>query len=455
MHVDACNRKRRRTPKTRTGCTECKKAHTKCCETKPVCRRCERSDRKCQYDSVKTWVFDPGSNSPPSRALKTLEQPSRALQWQWLPVEDRHALGHYFRHTGPWIANYAPPSVRGTWEVTLPRCAHALPATLHALVAVAILDQPVPHPDTSRVAARSRRVLHHYNLAIQALTQSRASLSPLDTVLASVLLWLLETLGFNSPLAKMHYSAASGTAQQQLDPRLRKLAQSDANSESSGIMSIDVPALLAFCDNYIATTPAAGNRYTPDESDTEHAENPVLAAMLLRQGPCPIESAEEFRDAWVLYFTKLRPTLPNGMSALEAEEYIAYWKVACVRYRYVMKVHASIVLLGYLVAGLARSLLPISDDHPSPDWTVIEGAVDFILARATDMVSMKMPPDQKLLQEELLSLVATTVLRYSPNENHHAVASQVLAGCERRPDFYAMSQDLLTPENSTSSPVLV
>lgn len=359
---------------------------------------------------------------------------------------------HYVTHTGPWIANYAPPSLRKLWESTLPRCAHALPATRHVLIAVALIDEPVSSADTLKLLRRSRRVLHHYNIAINQLTRPGAAPTPFDLTLTSVLSWLLEVLGFNSAMAAMHIAAASKLAKQYLDPRLRRLAPSkptEAHGESDDIMNIDVPALLDFCQSYLATTPAAGNRSTPDELNTERALNPVLAALILRQGASPIKEAQEIRDAWVLYFTKFQPLLPDGMSLPEAEEYIAYWKVAIVRYRYIMAVPAPIVLLGYLIAVLARCLLPVTDQDMAPDWVVNEGALDFVLARATDMTTMEMKSEHRRLLEELLSLTSMTILKFVPNERQQQMAARVLDGCRYKPDFYAMSESTVAGSPSS------
>lgn len=322
----------------------------------------------------------------------------------------------------------------------------------HVLIAVALMDEPVPLPDTARLLSRSQRVLHHYNLAIRVLTRPGTTPSPLDMTLTSILSWLLEVMGFNSPVAKMHISAAANLARQHFDPRLRRLAPAlskNGSAESDSIMSIDVPALLSFCESYLATTPAGGKRSTPDELKTESAQNPVLAALLLRQGPCPIQRAEEFRDAWILYFTRLQPLQPDGMSVKDAEEYIAYWKVAILRYRYIMTVPPSIVLLGYLTAALARCMLPVNDDELLPDWAANDGSLDYILARAIDMTPLEMGPEHRLLLEEMLCIVATTVERFVPNDKQRQLAATVMQGCCHRLDFYVSSGNIAPYESAT------
>lgn len=120
MHVEPGNRKRRKAPKVRTGCTQCKEAHIKCCESKPNCRRCKTLGKLCKYDPVRAWNCESGSRSPAPKAGNAPLQPSKALQLQWLPTEDRHAMDHYIHFTGPWIANYAPPQLRQIWEATRP-----------------------------------------------------------------------------------------------------------------------------------------------------------------------------------------------------------------------------------------------------------------------------------------------------------------------------------------------
>ncbi|ETN36206.1 uncharacterized protein HMPREF1541_08483 [Cyphellophora europaea CBS 101466] len=434
MHVEAKNRKRRKAPKVRTGCLACKQARIKCDEAKPDCLRCKNSGRDCKYDPVRIWTFEPSAVSA-SKVIIPSAKPSPVRPLQWFPPEERQALQHYERRTGPWIANYAPPEMRKLWEVTIPRCAQALPATRHVMVAVALLDEPTPHPDTSKLLARSQRVLYHYNRAIRHLTGSVAP-SKLDMTLTSVLSWLLEVLGFNSGTAKMHIAAADKLAHEYRDPRLCRLASS--KTETDDIMQIDIPALIDFCQSYLTTTPAAGNRSTPDELNTETSANPVLAALLLRQGLCPISKAEEFKEAWETYFTTLQPLMPGGMTVAEADDFIAYWKVAVLRFRYIATVPSIIVLLGYLIGALARCLLPSRNSNEP--YSINCGAVDFILARATDMTVMQMEPDHSRMLEEMLCLTATTVMRFVPNHEQWLKARAVWDACERQIDFYALSK---------------
>ncbi|CAE7010512.1 C6 zinc finger domain containing protein [Pyrenophora teres f. teres] len=48
-------KKRRGGPRSRTGCTTCKRRHTRCDEKRPVCGNCERLNLECELPENSTW----------------------------------------------------------------------------------------------------------------------------------------------------------------------------------------------------------------------------------------------------------------------------------------------------------------------------------------------------------------------------------------------------------------
>lgn len=65
-------------PKSRTGCSGCRKAKVKCDEIKPSCSRCTRNHYTCEYIPVKTWLFQPKRNeNVSSSSCSTNEEDGR------------------------------------------------------------------------------------------------------------------------------------------------------------------------------------------------------------------------------------------------------------------------------------------------------------------------------------------------------------------------------------------
>jgi hypothetical protein len=547
MHVDEQNRKRRKAPKTRNGCRPCKQAHVRCSEDKPVCQRCLRLEKECSYEILKPRVFNasqyhdachdthpqtPSQTTQPTNlhrhhpffptSSSLIPSPARSLLHLHsnLPAPTRRALHHYLSHTAPWIATHAPRTLRTTWTVTIPRLALSLPATFHALLAVALLDEPIANPTTEAVSQRAREVLGEYNKAIGRLIGGRAGVGgggnkegggagmgmgggrgrgpgpdPLDVTLASILAWLLEVLGLNAGMAGMHIQAAKrmvgegGWGERRRDERLMGLVGTRSKSkalefgnregdgarggESESVWALDVPALLAFATGYMTITSGSGHRATSDEVRAQVAANPVLEALLLRRGRCPVSHMGEVRDAWVEYFVKLMPSpcerrdkgLGEGegdggaeerMTVEEAQEFIAYWKIAVVRYRYLRKEPAEVVLLGYTMSALARCLLPTEpaidgQEAARASQEARHSSIDFILTRAEDMLGVEMSHEHKALQEDLLCLLAGTIMRSGFNERQQERARKVWDACGRKTDWFALADEEDCSQGTTTA----
>ncbi|PSN60017.1 hypothetical protein BS50DRAFT_681854 [Corynespora cassiicola Philippines] len=91
-------RTRRQHTKSRGGCVECKRRHTKCDERRPVCSQCDKRSIRCQYVmkiiDANSPVQSPASASAASPA--TTEKDSNSL----LEINTLHAelLLHWSRH---------------------------------------------------------------------------------------------------------------------------------------------------------------------------------------------------------------------------------------------------------------------------------------------------------------------------------------------------------------------
>jgi hypothetical protein len=390
------------------------------------------------YSNVRIWMFEPGkksgsdSSSPasPTVDMSIIKSQPRAFTVSppvcltAFPKEERHAIYNWITYTGPWIANYGPPSLRPVWEVTIPRYASQLPAMRHIMVAIGTLDEPLPAPDAHQVSLKCRQVLHHYNSAIRHLVESELR-SRTEILLTSILSWLLEVMGFHGPNAQVHISAASKI--------IAEMAPFHDATEDACLQDVQASALITFCQAYLSSTPQTRSHVIPDEFKTLHAENPMLQALLLRRGACPVTSLREIKEAWQDYFTTIQPLLPNGRSPADAEGFIAYWKVASIRYRYIAREPLQMVLIGYLLGSLARALLPGSSVDEEP-------AVDYLLDRARDMILLQLTSEHKMLMDEMLTLMLETITRFCSLPRQCEAARESLNRCTWKFSPYAASE---------------
>jgi hypothetical protein len=291
------------------------------------------------------------------------------------------------------------------------------------MVAIGTLDEPLPAPDAHQVSFKCTTVLHHYNSAIRHMVASKTR-SRTEILLTSILSWLLEVMGFHGPNAYLHISAASRIS--------AEMAQSQDPVEDACLQDVQVSTLLSFCQAYLSSTPRSRSQTVPDEFRTLQAANPMLQALRLRRGPCPVTSLREIKQAWADYFATMQPIFPDGLSPADAEEFITYWKVVSIRYRYIAREPLQMVLLGYLLGSLARALLPgLSVDE--------EPAVDYLLDRARDMALLQLAPVHRILMDELLTLMLGTIIRFGSISRQREAAGEIMKRCTGKSSLCAAS----------------
>ncbi|ETN38643.1 uncharacterized protein HMPREF1541_06680 [Cyphellophora europaea CBS 101466] len=252
--------------KVRSGCDSCKRRHLKCDEGKPKCLRCYKADLDCVYNAPKPLIFEPRRRPDQSarpryrssmqRLNQSSERPTpllfRPIQI-WNDAKSAMNLSHWTRVSGPWFSRYSPPSQTSFWTAQIPRLAYTRPAILYLVSAIVGLEQRFFILDTHHLTARAREIVHNYNRGLQHLTS--ASSQPVDTYVAPILCWLIETMTNNTKTGRMHLTAL----QRLLEGSQTRPRQSyDAGSEAYDIIMHQLPDHLRYCQSYSATSAACG-----------------------------------------------------------------------------------------------------------------------------------------------------------------------------------------------------
>ncbi|KAJ6782395.1 hypothetical protein PWT90_08029 [Aphanocladium album] len=118
-------RKRRWSPKVRTGCAQCRARRIKCDETKPICKRCSTSRLVCDFVS---WC-------PKNSLAPTLTVSSSPLTVQ--PTKSEQELNHLFRTK--LTLNSADEFNEDLWKIHIPLASQSQAPIWHASIAFAAL----------------------------------------------------------------------------------------------------------------------------------------------------------------------------------------------------------------------------------------------------------------------------------------------------------------------------
>ncbi|OAA55975.1 C6 zinc finger domain protein [Akanthomyces lecanii RCEF 1005] len=214
---NALERVRKWAPKTRTGCTTCRKRRVKCDEAKPRCRRCDSIGVVCGGYTITIHEFSAKQQRPPmfrepadSPAPMTVKPSPRDMHiFDLLRTETTQQLVGPFDHV--------------FWNVNVLQAMRQYPAIWHACLALAATHKQLmisfqhAAPTTSQSAARSgQHGLHVFSLQqydrsvksiVEIMTKARSQLTEADkeaVLLAAVMFMLISSLRGDIDEAKVH-----------------------------------------------------------------------------------------------------------------------------------------------------------------------------------------------------------------------------------------------------------
>ena len=443
-------RKKTFSHKVRSGCTTCKKRHVKCDEGKSTCRRCRMADFDCIYVIPKTWTFETGSSSGDERAVEAnvlpptslerptiVNSPSAAMRSNFGTPEEQHSLQFWIHATGPWLANYTSPENKVFYEKLIPRLAFTLPATKHLMIAVAMMDERLHDPTPQILAARSRKIMGHYNGAIKTLT-SKAPAS-LDLAVAPLVAWLLETMINDGAKARMHLGASENLAD-----RLRQNSVFIEGTEAFDILSKNLPSAQKACWGFHETI-----------ASREHSARPPMTLMqtlLSRHGPQDIHSIAEARAAFMSYFNVISADDGTMLTQDESTTYLRHWELALLKYRQITTDASENIIAVTLLNNLAFALVPKTKTKTPGETSPDDTGMDYILSKAADFLKVRsLSPKDRATMRDTLKLLLTTLIRYAPEERHVTDASELLKEVIRSEHSSGTSQGD-TPEGCSRLP---
>ncbi|KAJ4147514.1 hypothetical protein LMH87_002026 [Akanthomyces muscarius] len=214
---NALERVKKWAPKTRTGCTTCRKRRVKCDEAKPRCRRCKAIGVVCGGYPIVIHEFFANQQQPLTvRELGSSPAPAAVKPSQW----DMHIFDLLRTET---VELFAGPFARGFWTVNLLQAMRQYPAMWHACLALAatqkqlMISQHASSSKTSESAAQSERhALHVFSLqqydrsvksVVEIVTKPKSQLTEADKeaiLLAAVMFSSISSLQGDVHEAKVH-----------------------------------------------------------------------------------------------------------------------------------------------------------------------------------------------------------------------------------------------------------
>ena len=381
------------------------------------------ADFDCIYIIPKTWTFETGTSSEDEKAVKAnvlpptspkrptiVNIPSAATTSHFGTPEEQHSLQFWVHATGPWLAKYTSRENKVFYEKLIPRLAFTLPATKHLMVAVAMMDERLHDPTPQVLAARSRKIMDHYNGAIKTLTsQAPASL---DLAMAPLVAWLLETMINDGAKARMHLEASENLAD-----RLKKKNVFIEGTEAYEILSKNLPSAQKACWGFHETI--ASREHSARQPMT------LVQNLLLRHGPQDIHSIAEARAAFMSYFNVVSADNGTMLTQDESLAYLRHWELALLKYRQITTDASENIIAATLLNNLAFALVPKTKipGEISPEDT----GMDYILSKAADFFKIRsLSQKDRATMRETLKLLLTTLVRYAPEERHVLNALELL-----------------------------
>ncbi|KAH6721934.1 hypothetical protein BKA61DRAFT_164911 [Leptodontidium sp. MPI-SDFR-AT-0119] len=181
--------KRKRHPKSTTGCTTCKARHLKCDEAKPICSRCKSGGFTCEYMTAqpkpKHTVAAVRPKLLPKPVIPTIETPPSLFRGT---TQDQRAFDFFCSVTSPILSCHFDEDF---WNHFLLQMSQSESTVWHSVLALGILHEQGTIDDEDLRLLHHRNGLSHYNKAIVQLTKSTEPKSQsAESVLVSCIIFV-------------------------------------------------------------------------------------------------------------------------------------------------------------------------------------------------------------------------------------------------------------------------
>ena len=189
-------RGKRWAPKTRSGCTTCRKRRVKCDETRPICHACARLYHECIYRATsyqEIWGIDTHRENESAAICCALltTRPRVSLYTS----EETYHLSIYDQAVAPWLSTYSQPIF---FDKVLPVWAAQHKAVKHALVALTMAGEQ----QYLSLCTKQHRRKWHYSETLKHMYSPTISRDVM--MLASVILWIHDNIMGDNPPATTH-----------------------------------------------------------------------------------------------------------------------------------------------------------------------------------------------------------------------------------------------------------
>jgi hypothetical protein len=302
-----------------------------------------------------------------------------------------------------------------------------------------MVDERLPDPTPDLLLHRSKRILFHYNQAIQELTRGHPSM--VDAVASSLLAWVLETCLQDTNRAIMHLDASSRL----FDAVRQALSQAQSSEETDLLKQME--NAKDSCAGYLSTQRRAR---TPRLRDLTN----ILEVINGRNGPQTMSTTKEARSRISDFFERFEESNKPAEEIATAQAWLRSWEYTLVKYRYISPRHDLNVVALHILVNVAKTFLPFVDasmnvgpkeaveyvpDHMATlllnkntsgtlDADGQKEAIAYSLDRCDGLwksANRLQVADQEDMAETL-RLTAKKILQYSGEVEHRERASQLL-----------------------------
>jgi hypothetical protein len=302
----------------------------------------------------KAWLFSPGFLAAVDKARMSGQMPfAKQLQIDWGTPEESRALHFYYTKAVPWLICYGPSDNILLWKGALPRTASSVPALKHLLVAVALIECPLIEATPDTILARSQSIIRHYTLGIQSLQSN--DITPVESALAPMLAWLIETFSFNETHAKLHIKGCQVLHQH----TVRSIQNQNTLSPDDFIHDSKHTDMMAHMHGWACLRA----KVAPHTSTTTASipSNVYGSLAMFNTNITPVLSAD-VRAAFARYWKHVHPPPPAVLSPDDitaAQIFISDYEAQILRYRYRSAEPTAVFNILHLMCCLAHLLLPV------------------------------------------------------------------------------------------------
>ncbi|KAK5944941.1 hypothetical protein PMZ80_002144 [Knufia obscura] len=461
-------RKKRFSPKVRTGCDNCKKRRVKCDERKPECLKCLKTGMQCSgYTIVEPRGIQPATVPSSAQSqfgiidARSLKQDSefpftRPIKAQGLRMltksysslrnirpsdspyqtpEDKAAFGFWLSWTAPMLNGYGPNG--DLWCMLVPRFTFYSAPIRRLLLAAVTVDEQWLNAVQRRRSDCAQQALTHYTSALKDIMDGKTS--KVESLIAGLMAWTIESMLFDYRSGAIHLKGA-----RRLLHELETETLQNGNVGTYDLVHKNLRETLGVCEGYNAIMLYS----KPLFMDVKN--NPFLA-----EDACYL-SVRAIRGHLSRRLTQYRKGVDDKQDFLR---FLTLWESADRAYRYIGSEAQVLKEANHLLFNIAAALLP-QDEVAGFSQEINSGTIDYVLMRvraALDERYRLSRGEQEILDESLAVVLMHLFELFPDNERwkKHQQSLAILA--KTYPQVFAETKipNLFANETETGKEVSI